>query len=79
LVVPRSIPMTLLMDTSFQKQDRAARGSTVPIPWKWLISHPLTLQSYICQRLGRYNGSVGDAGCFETPTMAGRSSRSCST
>jgi hypothetical protein len=32
LVVPRSIPMTLLMDTSFQKQDRAARGSTVPIP-----------------------------------------------
>ncbi len=32
LVVPRSIPMTLLMDTSFQKQDRAAWGSTVPIP-----------------------------------------------
>ena len=49
-VVPRSIPMTLLMDTSFQKQDRAARGSTVPIPRKWLISHPLTLQRYICQR-----------------------------
>src|SRR5215469_3194760 len=31
-VVPRSIPMTLLMDTSFQKQDRTARGGTVPIP-----------------------------------------------
>src|SRR5260370_39957059 len=31
-VVPRSIPMTLLIDTSFQKQDRAARGSTVPVP-----------------------------------------------
>ena len=25
LVVPRSMPMTLLIDTSFQKQDRAAR------------------------------------------------------
>jgi hypothetical protein len=31
-VVPRSIPMTLLIDTSFQKQDRAARGKHRPDP-----------------------------------------------
>src|SRR5208282_1951643 len=36
-VVPRSIPMTLLMDTSFQKQDRTARGSTVPIPREVIV------------------------------------------
>src|SRR5207249_176405 len=33
-VVPRSMPITLLMDTSCQKQDRSARESTVPVPWK---------------------------------------------
>ena len=33
-VVPRSMPITLLMDTSFLKQDRSARGGTVPIPRK---------------------------------------------
>src|SRR3954453_22237739 len=33
-VVPRSMPITLLIDTSFLKQDRSARGSTVPIPRK---------------------------------------------
>src|SRR4051812_21538893 len=33
-VVPRSMPITLLMRTSFLKQDRSARGSTVPIPWR---------------------------------------------
>src|SRR5579859_3732773 len=31
-VVPRSIPITLLMDTSSQKQDQTARRSTVLIP-----------------------------------------------
>ena len=31
-VVPRSMPITLLMVTSCQKQDRSARESTVPIP-----------------------------------------------
>src|SRR5215216_5925767 len=33
-VVPRSMPITLLMGTSCQKQDRSARESTVPIPRK---------------------------------------------
>src|SRR5271170_2416663 len=32
LVVPRSMPITLLMGTSYQKQDRSARESTAPIP-----------------------------------------------
>src|SRR5205807_10156321 len=32
LVVPRSMPITLLIGTSCQKQDRSARESTVPIP-----------------------------------------------
>src|SRR5260370_5109576 len=32
LVVPRSIPMTLLMDTSCQKQNRTAPEGTVSIP-----------------------------------------------
>src|SRR5205085_945421 len=32
LVVPRSIPMTLLMDTSYQKQNRTAPEGTVSIP-----------------------------------------------
>src|SRR5260370_19350546 len=32
LVVPRSMPITLLIGTSYQKQDRSARESTVPIP-----------------------------------------------
>src|SRR5579864_8752953 len=32
LVVPRSMPITLLMGTSCQKQDRSARESTAPIP-----------------------------------------------
>jgi hypothetical protein len=27
----------LLMDTSFQKQDRTARGSTVPIPREVIV------------------------------------------
>src|SRR5438067_1151860 len=31
-VVPRSIPMTLLMDTSYQKQNRTAPEGTVSIP-----------------------------------------------
>src|SRR5215469_4564624 len=31
-VVPRSIPMTLLMETSCQKQDRTARTGTAPVP-----------------------------------------------
>src|SRR5277367_1158327 len=31
-VVPRSIPMTLLMETSRQKQDRTARTGTAPVP-----------------------------------------------
>ena len=31
-VVPRSMPMTLLIGTSHQKQDRSARESTAPIP-----------------------------------------------
>ena len=48
LVVPRSIPMTLLMDTSFQKQDRAARGSTVPIPREVVDQSSPDLHSYIC-------------------------------
>src|SRR5712671_81947 len=32
LVVPRSMPITLLIGTSCNKQDRSARESTVPIP-----------------------------------------------
>src|SRR5438270_9370419 len=32
LVVPRSIPITLLMDTSYQKQNRTAPEGTVSIP-----------------------------------------------
>src|SRR3979490_2394386 len=32
LVVPRSMPITLLIGTSCKKQDRSARESTVPIP-----------------------------------------------
>src|SRR5271154_5834593 len=31
-VVPRSIPITLLMETSCQKQDRTARSGTAPVP-----------------------------------------------
>src|SRR5215831_3555440 len=55
-VVPRSIPMTLLIDTSLQKQDRAARGSTVPIPREAIIQpSPDCGWGYICGRAGRYN------------------------
>src|SRR5215475_12910313 len=32
LVVPRSIPITLLMETSCQKQDRTARVGAAPVP-----------------------------------------------
>jgi hypothetical protein len=78
LVVPRSIPMTLLMDTSFQKQNRAAWGSTVPIPQEVVVQSSPYVESYISQRLGRYNGAAGFAGGLATPTMAGRSKRSCS-
>src|SRR6266581_4433739 len=55
-VVPRSIPMTLLMDTSFQKQDRTARGSTVPIP-REIIDQPSPDcdWGYICEAASRYN------------------------
>src|SRR5207244_22824 len=38
-VVQRSIPITLLMGTSCQKQDRSARESTVPIPRKTRQPH----------------------------------------
>src|SRR5260370_37325995 len=55
-VVPRSIPMTLLMKTSLQKQDRAARGSTVPIPREVIAQpSPDCGWGYICGRAGRYN------------------------
>ncbi len=66
-------------------KSRTGRPGEAPSrsPGKWLVSHPLTLQGYICQRSERYNGSAGFArgspGCFATPTMAGRSRRSCST
>src|SRR5215813_10414141 len=36
-VVPRSIPMTLLIYTSFQKQERTAQGSTVLIPREVIV------------------------------------------
>src|SRR5215469_4080119 len=49
-VVPRSIPMTLLIDTSLQKQDRTARGSTVPIPREVIIQpSPDCGWGYICE------------------------------
>src|SRR6516165_7030119 len=69
-VVPRSIPMTLLIDTSFRKQDRAAWGSTVPIPQEVVVRSSPYFQSYISQRLGRYNGSSSFAGGLATPTIA---------
>src|SRR5271168_4689920 len=59
LVVPRSIPLTLLMDTSFQKQNRAAWGSTVPIPQEVVVQSSPYFEGYISQRLGRYNGAAG--------------------
>jgi hypothetical protein len=31
-VVPRSIPITLLMETSCQKQDQPAQVGAVPVP-----------------------------------------------
>src|SRR6516225_6192265 len=50
-VVPRSIPMTLLMDTSFQKQDRTARGSTVPIPREVIVQpSPVVRVIYVSRR-----------------------------
>src|SRR6202022_2366949 len=69
-VVPRSIPMTLLMDTSLQKQDRTARGSTVPIPrevidqsspdcgWGLYMWGLRSLQPVRTHRLGRAQATV---------------------
>src|ERR1700730_10468245 len=63
LVVPRSIPMTLLIDTSFQKQDRPARESTAPIPREVIVqSYPDWSQGYICGPAGGYNRLRGRAG-----------------
>src|SRR6266436_6355795 len=58
-VVPRSIPMTLLIDTSLEKQDRTARGSTVPIPREVIVqsSPDCVVGGYICEGPDRYNRS----------------------
>src|SRR6516164_164545 len=72
-VVPRSIPMTLLMDTSFQKQDQAARGSTVPIPQEVIFCHPLTVAGvYICGGASRYNGLAPQSALRHTRSLADR-------
>src|SRR4029077_11077207 len=54
-VVPRSIPMTLLMDTSYQKQNRTAPEGTVSIP-REVSAAPMRGGcdvSYICVGSGR--------------------------
>src|SRR6516165_4548883 len=55
LVVPRSIPMTLLMDTSLQKQDRAAPGKHRPDPPQVIVQPLPDCWAYICDRPSRYN------------------------
>src|SRR5690349_3030631 len=60
LVVPRSMPITLLMGTSSEKQDRSARESTVPIPREHCRrdrNPPGGRAGYICGGAGRYNRS----------------------
>ncbi len=56
LVVPRSMPITLLIGTSCQKQDRSARESTVPIPrgYAAVSSEPSGRAGYICGDMGAY-------------------------
>ncbi len=79
--------MTLLMDTSLSKQDRAALGKHRPDPPEVVDQSSPDFAPYISVRRGGYNGSAGLAGRsaaasgdrFDTPTIAGRSSRSCST
>src|SRR5437867_7539819 len=53
-VVPRSMPITLLMGTSCQKQDRSARESTVPIPRETRQPWPGGRAGYICDGMGAY-------------------------
>src|ERR1700738_3815391 len=48
LVVPRSIPMTLLMDTSCQKQNRTAPEGTVSIPREVTAANIGDLTIYMC-------------------------------
>ena len=80
LVVPRSIPMTLLMDTSFKKQDRAAWGSTVPIPREVVVQpSPDFTGLYKSAARGATTPRPGCLGGLATPTIAGRNRRSCST
>src|SRR5436190_11519576 len=55
-VVPRSMPMTLLMDTSSLKQDGPARESTVPIPRGGGGGHNRQPpKGYICGKVRPYN------------------------
>src|SRR5712672_1503833 len=58
LVVPRSMPITLLIGTSCQKQDRSARESTVPIPRGYgshgCLANPSGRAGYICDGKGAY-------------------------
>src|SRR5271165_4537696 len=66
LVVPRSIPMTLLIDTSFFKSRTGRPGEAPSDPPKWLISHPLTswglymLALSALQRLRRFDRLLRD-------------------
>src|SRR5437764_13629168 len=62
LVVPRSIPMTLLMDTSYQKQNRTAPEGTVSIP-REVSAAPdalgLRRRLYMCGERRACNGQAG--------------------
>src|SRR5580658_3706682 len=57
-VVPRSIPITLLMQTSCQKQDQAARVGAVPVPREMTSAVArLTREIYV----GRIAGTTAPA------------------
>src|SRR3984885_6145823 len=61
-VVPRSIPITLLMETSCQKQDQAARGGAGPVPREMTSAMAwLTGEIYVGEAVGTTASSAEKA------------------